>query len=415
MGVRAQVAARRRRWWKPPRAWSEPGDSVTADTPLGELLRGLRWGAILIFLLVLFRDLHRDGVPFARTDQLFWITIGLACACIGRRPVWLLWLLIDFLSFAAVLVVYDHLRGIADSVGMPTWWTPQIRIDRFLFFGQVPTVWLQEHLKHQRFSGALWYDLVVCITYYSFFFLPYVTAGVLWLRSRAEFYRWSLRFVGLSFLCFAFFVLIPTAPPWAAAQCSAADVANHPSDPSCMNGAGVAPDALLGTFTTHQPGANPWVERIAGDTFWNLHLGVAHTIWHEGALSADRVAAVPSLHLAGAVLFSIFMWSRLSRWWRPVLVGYPLVMMFSLAYAGEHYVTDGIAGALCAWLVCWLADQVEQGRFRRAGPAAAADPPSGPSATGADPHRLPAQRGPQQWPAGSDAETPITDGGSREP
>jgi hypothetical protein len=400
--------------WRLPRAWGERADWVPVDTRLGQVLRSLRWAAILVFFAVLVEDWHRNGVPFGRSDQLFWITIGLACASIGRHPVWLLWLLIDFVPFAAVLVVYDHLRGIADTVGMPTWWTPQINVDKFLFFGQVPTVWLQEHLKHQRYSGVRWYDVVVCISYYSFFFLPYVTAAIMWLRSRAEFYRWSLRFVALSFIGFTLFVLIPAAPPWAAAQCSATYVADHPNNPSCMYGTGVAHDGLLGTFTTHQPDANPWVERIASDSFWKLHIGVAHTIWSEGALSADKVAAVPSLHLGGTVLFSIFMWSRLSKWWRPVLVGYPLLMMFSLAYAGEHYVADGIAGALCAWLVCRLAAQVEQWPASARSPGAA-DPPSSPSAPRAGKNRLPAPRDQRPWQVGPHADEPINEGHSPEP
>ena len=45
------------------------------------------------------------------------------------------------------------------------------------------------------------------------------------------------------------------------------------------------------------------------------------------------------------------MWPRLSRAWRPLLVIYPLLMQFSLTYAGEHYIADGIAGALCAILI----------------------------------------------------------------
>jgi hypothetical protein len=402
-----------RRWWRLRRAPGVRADWVPVDTRLGQVLRGLRWAAVLGFLVVLVEDWHRDGVPFGRSDELFWITIGLACASIGRRPVWLLWLLIDFVPFAAVLVLYDHLRGIADTVGMPTWWTPQINVDKFLFFGHVPTVWLQEHLKHQRYTDVRWYDVVVCITYFSFFFLPYVTAAVMWLRSRAEFYRWSLRFVALSFVGFTFFVLIPAAPPWAAAQCSATYVADHPSNPSCMYGAGVPHDGLLGTFTTHQPGANPWVERIATDSFSTLHIGVAHTIWTEGAVSADSVAAVPSLHLGGTVLFSIFMWGRLSKWWRLVLVGYPLLMMFSLAYAGEHYVADGIAGALCALLVSWLAGQVERWLAQRPR-RDAADPLSGPSATAAGLNPLPVQPDQGRWPVGSAAE-PINDGRSPEP
>ena len=48
-----------------------------------------------------------------------------------------------------------------------------------------------------------------------------------------------------------------------------------------------------------------------------------------------------------------------------MLIGYPLLMMFSLAYAGEHYVADGIAGALCACLVSWLATRAERWWDRR--------------------------------------------------
>ena len=105
----------------------------------------------------------------------------------------------------------------SDTLGMPTWWHPQIDVDKFLFVGHEPTVWLQEHLKYAHLH---WYDVLVALCYFSFFFLPYVTAAVLWLRGRADFYRWSLRFVALSFLGFAFFALIPAAPPWAAARCT---------------------------------------------------------------------------------------------------------------------------------------------------------------------------------------------------
>jgi PAP2 superfamily len=371
-----------RRRWRSPDSWRARTDWVPVDTTLGQVLRGLRWGAVTIYIAVAIYYGYNDGLPFGRTDLLFWIAIGLACACIGRHPVWLLWVLVDFLPFAAVLVVYDHLRGISDTIGLATWWKPQIEVDKLLFFGHEPTVWLQEHLKHQRYTGVRWYDIVVCVSYYSFFFLPYVVAGVMWLRSRTDFYRWSLRFVGLSFLGFTLFMLFPAAPPWAAAHCTAADVANHPSSAPCMFQSGPQPSgSLLGAFSTHQPGANPWVERIVGDSFYKLHIGVAHTIWSEGALSADLVAAVPSLHLGGTVLFCLFMWRRVNKWWRAVLIAYPLVMMFSLAYAGEHYVADGIAGALVAWFVHWVATQLELRRKqrRRADTLDDSAPPSDPT------------------------------------
>ena len=327
--------------------------------------RVFRRGALVAYAGSLAVVFHVRGTPLDREGVLLWIVLGLAVACIGRRPSRLLWLAIDFVPFVLALVFYDYLRGLADAVGMPTWWRPQIEVDRLLFFGHVPTVWLQEHLKHNRFSGVRWYDVIVTLSYYSFFFVPYLTAGVMWLRSRTDFYRWTLRFVGLSFFCFFLFVLMPAAPPWAADHCTAADVAHHPNDPPCMYSTGVPPDdGLLGQFSSVQPGANPWVERIAGDGLHQLHLGVAHQLWTKGWSTADPVAAVPSLHLGGTVLFCLFLWRRVDPSWRPLLVLYPLVMMFSLAYTGEHYVADGIAGALAAYPVHALATRLERRRRR---------------------------------------------------
>ncbi len=341
-------------------------DWLPLDTTAGQLLRGLRWSAIAGYLGGFGYYCYGYGVPLDREGLLLWIASGLAAGCIGRHPSWLLWVALDFVPFAAVLVAYDYLRGLSDKVGLPTWWHPQIDIDKFLFFGHVPTVWLQEHLKHPS-SDIQWYDVVVCLAYISFFFLPYLTAGLMWLRSRADFYRWTLRFVGLSFFSFALFLLIPAAPPWAAARCTPAEVAGHPNNPDCMYFKGnAASGGLLGKFTTHQPGAHPWVEQIATRGFFELHLGVADNLISKGRGIADAVAAVPSLHVGGTVLFVIFVWSRLNRWWRPLLVAYPLVMMFSLAYGGEHYVADGIAGALAAVLIHWAANRIERRWARRA-------------------------------------------------
>ena len=288
-----------------------------------------------------------------------------------RHPAWLLWVLTDFVPLAAVLIVYDHLRGIADTVGLPTWWHPQDDIDRAIFLGHQPTVFLQEHLKH---ADVRWYDVAACVCYYSFFFLPYVTAGVMWLRNRADFYRWSLRFVALSFLGFALFVLIPAAPPWAAAGCSATEVAGHPAAPPCMSVAGnAASDGILGRYGDGRPGTHPYVERIVSRGFSELHFHVATRVLEEGRVSADAVAAVPSLHLGGTVLFVLFMWPRLRHRWRPLLVAYPVFMTFSLVYTAEHYVADCLAGALLAFGVHRLGNRIE----RRRSPDPAPDTLSG--------------------------------------
>ena len=69
-----------------------------------------------------------------------------------------------------------------------------------------------------------------------------------------------------------------------------------------------------------------------------------------GSFKTDLLAAIPSLHTAFAVLIAVWFWPRVPqqhRWWlRPFLVAYPVVMLAVLVYSGEHYVVDGIVGAI---------------------------------------------------------------------
>lgn len=341
-----------------------------------DVLRDVRWAAIGVWAVGSALSFYFEGVPFDRSGLLLWIVLGLIAASIGRRSVWTV--LVDFLPLATVLVGYDYMRGVSETLGMPTWWYPQANVDRWLFFGHIPTVWLQEHLKY---PDVRWYDVAVCVCYLSFFLLPYVTAGVLWLRSRADFYRWSLRFVALSFIAFGFFALIPSAPPWAAAQCTPTEVADHPNNPPCLLSASgaVRDGGLLGQFHHTRPGAAPWLERIPVRGFDELHLGVARSFVEEGQRVVDQVAAVPSLHAGGTMLFAIFLWRRVRWWWKPALVAYPLLMAFCLTYSGEHYVSDQLAGWGCAVLVCVLANRVERWRRRRYAPADTLKTPHRPS------------------------------------
>jgi membrane-associated phospholipid phosphatase len=52
---------------------------------------------------------------------------------------------------------------------------------------------------------------------------------------------------------------------------------------------------------------------------------------------------------------STFLWTRVHRKWRPLLVAYPLIMAFTLVYSAEHYVVDILLGwALAAVVVMML-------------------------------------------------------------
>jgi membrane-associated phospholipid phosphatase len=69
---------------------------------------------------------------------------------------------------------------------------------------------------------------------------------------------------------------------------------------------------------------------------------------------ANNVAAMPSLHAAFAVLFSLYLWRLVPRAARALLALYPFAMSFALVYSGEHYVVDCIAGGVYA-IVTYMA------------------------------------------------------------
>lgn len=329
------------------------------------VLSGTRWVAVAVWLALLVTECVLGGVPYEREEVLLWIAAGAAAVSIGKRSIGTV--VVDFLPFAAILVAWDFLRGAADNLGMPTAWTPQIRLDRVFGFGQEPTIWLQEHLKTHATS---WYDIVVSFTYCTFFLVPYLTAGVLWVRrGRAEYWRWAVRYCSLALSAYVVFALAPTAPPWAAARCTAQDVAGGPNDPACMNLHQYVANNLLGSYDTGRAGALHRVTRTVWRGFDSLHLHLAHSLWSKGAATADPVAAVPSLHCGSAALLAIFLWSRVRRRWRPLLVAYPLLMAFSLVYSGEHYVTDCVAAALLAVLANLAAPRIERWWRERRGKA----------------------------------------------
>jgi hypothetical protein len=280
-------------------------------------------------------------------------------ASIGRRRVVLI--LRDWLPFAVVLVVYDLSRGAADLIGTPTQWAWQPDVDRWMFFGAVPTVWLQEHLK---MPTPPWWEVVVSTVYMSFFILPYMVAGALWLRDREIWKAFVRRFVGLSFAALAIYAVLPAAPPWAAARCQAADVSGGPADPPCMFRPGPAADGgLLGPVATLHDGARDFVERISTRGFNTLHLDVARALLDEGQASVNLVAAIPSLHAGLSVMIAAFLWSRMPRWWRPLLAGYVLIMAFTLVYSAEHYVVDILLGWALAAVVVLAIQRFERRRF----------------------------------------------------
>lgn len=316
-------------------------------------------------LVMLYRTLTA-GLAFNRELLLLYITTGLIAASIGRHHK-VFTVLRDWLPFALVLLLYDLSRGAAALFGASTLWQFQPDADRWLFFGTVPTVWLQERIKMPQ---PPWWEVITSTIYMSFFILPYVVAGLLWLRDRDDWAAFIRRFVALSFAALVVYVALPAAPPWAAARCTAADVAGGPSNPRCMfrTPAGVPDGGLLGPMKTSRAGAHQFVERISTRGWGTLHLQSAGALVKSGQASVNLVAAIPSLHAGLTAMIAVFLWRRVKTWCRTLLVTYVLTMAFALVYSAEHFVVDILLGWALAAIVLVVMGRLEATPSRRRAP-----------------------------------------------
>ena len=328
---------------------ADPASAASPGSPRGgrwlsaRTLTIVRRVAVTVWALALLYWFHRVGITFDRNTLLIYVCAGLLAASIGRRGV--LTVVRDWLPFGAVLVVYDLTRGAAELLGRPTEWWFQLEFDRQLF-GADPAVWLQARLKE---PFPPWWETLVSLVYVSYFLAPPAVAGLLWLRDRVAWRRFAAQFVAISLIGLAGFIAFPAAPPWAASQCTAQDVAGGPADPPCINAkvGTLTTGGLLEPMTTHQGGAAPYVERIATRGWNKLGIPQAKALIDEGQAGSNQVAAVPSLHAAISFLLCTFFWPRVRRRWRPLLGLYAVAMGFALVYSAEHYVFDILLG----WLV----------------------------------------------------------------
>jgi hypothetical protein len=278
----------------------------------------VRRGALVIYFAGLLVWSAHYGVPVQRELVIAWTCGALACASLGRHPRQILRLLLDWLPIVAVFWAYDLTRGAADSLGIGVHSHPMIDFDRALFFGQVPTEWIQERLYEE--GVVHWWDVAFTVVYTSYFIVPFALAGALWARNRADFLRFARRLVSLALAGLATYILFPAAPPWMAGQ-----------------------EGLLDN-----------VHRTTSGGWDVLGVGTAG-LFSQGQAGVNLVAAVPSLHSAFTALVAMFLWGRVRPGLRPLLALYPLAMGLTLMSTGEHYFFDVLLGWLYAGavMVAW--------------------------------------------------------------
>ena len=274
----------------------------------------VRRTAVVLYFVFLGAWSAAYGIPTQRELVILWICGALACASIGRPPRQILQIFADWMPIVLVLAAYDLTRGAADSLGIDVHRTAMIDFDRFLFFGDTPTQWLQVHLNQPDVING--WDVAFTLIYTSYFIAPFALAGVLWIRDHPAFVRFTRRLVTLAIAGVTTYILFPAAPPWMAAEEGLLD--------------GISRTTVEG---------------------WEVIGGGTAGLFSKGQTGVNLVAAVPSLHSAITALVVMFLWSRVRPWLRPLLALYPLAMGLTLMATGEHYFFDVLLGWMYAGAV----------------------------------------------------------------
>ncbi len=145
-------------------------------------------------------------------------------------------------------------------------------------------------------------------------FIAFLFIGlIIWIHKSDYFRDFKISFYLLISMGITGYLVIPTAPPWIAANLFKIIPDITPFNAILYNMA--VPDLTTG-FNT-----NP-------------------------------ISAMPSLHAAFPALCCLILW-KLYRWKASLFYLYTLLIFFTITYTGDHYIVDAIAGIMLA-IFCYL-------------------------------------------------------------
>jgi hypothetical protein len=224
----------------------------------------------------------------------------------------------DWIPVVLLIFGYEFMHGFAyqliEQENRTIHVTPMITADRWMFFGHLPTLWLQSKLY---VPGTVhWYDVLAMVMYIMHFVFPLIFAFIVWIGSKRRFWEFSITFLLMSYIGFTIYLLYPAAPPWMASQ--------------------------WGVIHGVQSPFNQAYQSLVPHQYDNLNVV---QIWNNAG--GNPVAAMPSLHAAYpwiTMLFAVKFFGKRGL----LLVPYNLALWFAVIYLGDHYVIDVIAGIILA-------------------------------------------------------------------
>ncbi len=237
----------------------------------------------------------------------------IAAALLGRLRVFVR----DWAVFLGAILLFDSLRGLIFALinrfELPVYMVYAIDWERAIVGGETLPEKLQRTLLEPGTIGPLAKLLVVVHTSHFLFFLFF---GLLvWMVRSHDFGRFKLALVLLMYTGLAFYLAVPTVPPWMAA----------------------------GAFEVM-----PAIRHVAGQVY-NLNIPAL-----QATFDTNPIAAMPSLHSAFPSLLAMIALHHFGRrgWLMPLYAG---LVFLAVTCLGEHYLVDVLAGVALAAGCYWAA------------------------------------------------------------
>jgi membrane-associated phospholipid phosphatase len=309
-------------------------------TRFGHHIRSL-WPGLSILIPVPF---VAHAVWAASRGQFHWengavLGVVLALFCMGPRSQKLL---IGAYPVGLVGILYDTMK-VVENVGL----SPSevhlcdLRARELALFGVTMNGervtlhdWFQAHS-----SPVL--DAICAVPYGTFIFVCAACAMWFYVRDYPRMVRFSWCFFALNLAGFLTYHVYPAAAPW------------------YYHAHGCHIDMLA------RASEGPNLARV------DAALGIHYFAGMYGRAS-DVFGAMPSLHVAYALIVVVEGWAVMHKAWRGASVAFFVLMCFSAVYLGHHWVLDELAGATYCLVVVGVARLLA--RYRSAEGASAATP-----------------------------------------
>ena len=225
----------------------------------------------------------------------------------------------DWLPFITIFVSYEILSSVVGTIAQNNLHSGPNNLEMQLF-GQIPSLILQQTIRMPilDYAGAFFYS--------AYFFVPTVFAFILWKKSPANYWKYTVAFGVCTYGALITYLFYPVAPPWIAI---------------------------------------PKVTQIL-TTSVDASIGLPVYKWLFNLLNPDLYAAFPSMHSALPWLVFLFAF-KAWRWKALPVLALPVGTWFSAVYLGEHYVVDvlgGIAYGLIAFTLVEIVLPPLTARFR---------------------------------------------------